>query len=214
MFRVVQSLLAGMLLFCAVPAQAQHRAQYDEQYEQQMAIGVNQHDGFFLRLAGGLGPTSVESPVRGLTATLSGTSFLYSVAGGSAVAESFLVGGELWGLALSAPEVSWAGRSGRAESASIALVGYGLHLTYYFMPANVYFTVVPSLAKAAITYGGMTGESDHGFAIRLAVGKEWWASDDWGLGLSFQYARSSNGDGGGGTARTSCFGVAFSGTYN
>jgi hypothetical protein len=214
MTRIVLGLLAGASLLSAAPARAQHRAQYDEQYEQQISTGVHEHDGGFLRLTGGAGPMNLESPVMGYTAKFSGTSFMYSVAGGRSLGDGLLLGGEVWGLSLSSPSVDWHGAGGTAESASIQLVGFGLHLTYYFMPANLYVTVVPSMATATMTYDGVTGQSDRGFGIRLAAGKEWWVTDDWGFGLSVQYARASNGDGEGGTVRTSSFGVALSATYN
>lgn len=234
MNRSVLSLVASMLLFCAGAARAQSdsdagsdapppRSQLgpEQSFGPRTSSGMygvspgsQQHDGGFFRMSGGVGSMGLETPVQGFAAKLSGTSYAYSFAGGTALADSFLVGGELWGLYLSSPKVEYRGKSGTASDTSIRLTGVGLSLTYYVMPWNAYVTVVPSLASAKVSAGDTTGTSDDGFGIRLAVGKEWWVSDDWGVGLSFQYAHASNGDGGGGTVTTNWYGVALSATYN
>lgn len=234
MKRSVLSLLAGMVVLCAGPARAQSDSDPGSDApppasqlapERSFVLrpssgmygvppGYHQHDGGFFRVSGGLGSLGLETPVEGSAAKFSGTSFTYSFAGGTALTDSFLVGGEMWGLYLSSPTVEYRGRSGTASDTTLTLAAFGLSLTYYVMPWNAYVTVVPSLASASLSFKGTTGTSDDGFGIRLAVGKEWWVSDDWGVGLSFQYAHASNGDGGGGTVTTNWYGVALSATYN
>jgi len=53
--------------------------------------------------------------------------------------------------------------------------------------------------------------------MKLAVGKEWWVSDNWALGLNGQFAFSSNDDSeeaGAPNWDTIWFGAAFSATFN
>lgn len=57
-------------------------------------------------------------------------------------------------------------------------------MTYYFMPSNVYLSGSLGLANAAIETDFDTFDSDFGYGINLAVGKEWWVSDNWGLGVA------------------------------
>jgi len=58
-------------------------------------------------------------------------------------------------------------------------------LSYYFMPVNIYLT-------GGAGFGEVTRvliETDHsstttGIALTLDVGKEWWVSANWGLGIA------------------------------
>ncbi|HTN51339.1 MAG TPA: hypothetical protein VML50_02960 [Anaeromyxobacter sp.] len=172
--------------------------------------GYHQHDGFFLQLdlgGGGMGSSALDMKV-------SGGALQYSVAVGGAVAENFIIGGQLWGLAASSPTVSNSVGSGSADS--LNFTGFGVNLTYYFMPVNIYVSATPSIGTLSLSANGLTGSTNSGFAMRLAAGKEWWVSTDWGLGFNIQYAHASNADKGAGapTWSTNWFGVAFSATYN
>jgi hypothetical protein len=165
----------------------------------------------------GLGAMSSKASQGGLSAELSGGAGEFGIALGYAVTPSFIIAGDFWGVSVSDPEAKKNGQSLGNADATLSLTGFGLNLTYYFMPLNLYLTAVPSIATLSVESGGQTDETETGFAIRFAVGKEWWVSDNWGLGLNVQYAHSSNkvkdvtdppswG--------TNWFGVAFSATYN
>jgi hypothetical protein len=82
------------------------------------------------------------------------------------------------------------------------------------MPSNFYFSVTPAIGVVSLNEGGTTYDTKNGFAIRLAVGKEWWVSDNWGLGLNLQYAHASNESKTGVKMSTNWAGLAFSATYN
>jgi hypothetical protein len=175
------------------------------------------HDGFYLNLEGGLGAlsTSVTASNTGNDVKLSGAAGLFGIALGGAVTPNFVIGGRLWGTAASDPDLEINGQSGSTTDTSLGLTGIGLDLTYYLMPINIYFQATPSIGLLSVKEQGTSYDFDSGFAIRLAVGKEWWVSDNWGIGLNLQYAHSSNdGKDLPGTWRTNWFGVAFSATYN
>lgn len=179
--------------------------------------GFHEHDGFFLQMDLGAGPMSSSASSGGFDVELSGTAAQFSMAIGGAVVPNFIVAGHLWGASVSSPDVKVNGQSfGSVSDSTLSLSGIGVNLTYYFMPINIYVSATPSIAGLSVKQGGQTFDAKNGFAIRLAAGKEWWVSDNWGLGLNLQFAHSSNEDQGTNppTWGTNWFGVAFSATYN
>jgi hypothetical protein len=78
------------------------------------------------------------------------------------------------------------GTSGRAEGQSTDLFGIGAGLAYY-MPNNLYLS--GTLAFAQLSSGDednteTRSETDFGPGLSLTFGKEWWVSDNWGLGVA------------------------------
>ncbi len=179
--------------------------------------GVHTHDGFFLQLDGGIGSMATSASQGGVDAKLSGTAGEFSITLGGALTPNFVIGGQLWGIAVSSPDVEVNGQSlGSASDTTLGLSGIGLNLTYYVMPLNLYLSATPSIGSLSTKVSGTTYDTKNGFALRLAVGKEWWVSDNWGIGLNVQYAHSSNQDTGTNppTWGTNWFGAALSATYN
>jgi hypothetical protein len=183
--------------------------------------GFHTHDGFFLQMDLGLGALSSKSgtftvPLVGTgELKFSGTAGEFSLALGGALTPNFILAGHFWGMTVTSPDVEFAGQTGSATDTTQTLSGVGLNLTYYFMPLNVYVSATPSIGMLSLESDGSSYETKNGFALRLAVGKEWWVSDNWGLGLNLQYAYAGNDDKDGVTSwKSNWFGVAFSATYN
>jgi hypothetical protein len=179
--------------------------------------GFHEHDGFFLQMDLGAGPMSSKASSGGIDVELSGTAAQFSLAIGGVVAPNFIIAGHLWGTSVSSPDVKVNGQSfGSVSDTTLSLSGIGVNLTYYFMPINIYISATPSIGALSVKQGGQTFDTKNGFAIRLAAGKEWWVSDNWGLGLNLQFAHSSNEDQGTNppTWSTNFFGLALSATYN
>jgi hypothetical protein len=95
------------------------------------------------------------------------------------------------------------------------LTGIGVGLTYYLMPANVYFAGSLGIGKVIFVNGsGDRGGSNVGFATNIMIGKEWWVGVDWGIGVAGQLIVIAADDdflqdvGGVG------FGLMFTATYN
>ncbi len=179
--------------------------------------GYHEHDGFFLQMDLGLGAMSSKASSGGTDVELSGTAGQFSIALGGVVAPNFIVAGQLWGVSVSSPDVKVNGQSlGSVSDSSIGLSGIGVNLTYYFMPINIYVSATPSIGVLSAKQGGNSYDTKNGFAIRLAAGKEWWVSDNWGIGLNLQFAHASNEDKGTNppTWATNWFGIALSATYN
>ncbi len=175
------------------------------------------HDGLYLNLEGGFGALSSSASQAGTDIKLSGPAGIFGVGLGGSLTPNFVIGGRLWGMLVSSPDVEINGvKYSTTSDTSLDLTGIGLDLTYYVMPLNLYLQATPSVGMLSVKESGTSYDTNSGFAIRLAVGKEWWVSDNWGLGLNVQYAHSSNKDKGTNppTWGTNWFGVAFSATYN
>ena len=164
------------------------------------ADGVEQHDGFFLRLALGFGggaaslePTGSAAAGLGvdLTTDISGGGGGFSFDIGGAPVDNLIIHLRMSDFIMVDPkvEVAAAGASGELNG-SFGSSFFGLGLTYYFMPVNLYIT-------AALGAGGLTTDidgddeptraTDAGFGFNFDVGKEWWVSDNWGLGLAGRF---------------------------
>jgi len=165
-------------------------------------VGVYFHvdlgPGFFIAQAGG---GEFGSAAYGIPA-------IFSVALGGAIAEDWILAGEIWGAALLSPMSS----NGR-----VVLSGFGVNVTHYFMPANVFLTLTPSATVLIVDNGfGSTERTQVGLGTRLALGKEWWVGDHWGLGIAIQGYLGINADRGATptTWWTMGGGILFSATYN
>ncbi|HTP29906.1 MAG TPA: hypothetical protein VMK12_30145, partial [Anaeromyxobacteraceae bacterium] len=102
-----------------------------------------------------------------------------------------------------------------ASNASAGVYAIGPMVKYYVMPINFYLAATPSFAKLTSSSSTGSGETKWGPALRLAAGKEWYASQHWGLGLASVFQFSSNeGSSGGATWSTVGGGVVFSASYN
>lgn len=107
-----------------------------------------------------------------------------SLAVGWMVATGFAIQLELWGD-------------------SVAAYGFGGGATYYLMPHNLFWSAS----------WGMSGSYDDtsvvGWGAAHLVGKEWWVSSNWSLGVAGQFLYADHGD-----EEAASLGVLFSATYN
>lgn len=181
--------------------------------------GVRSHDGFYLHLelGGGALGTKATTDVK---EELSGGGSQLAISVGGAVTPELVIAGQLWSTGVNDPTYKVDGRKiAISGDTSIGMGGLGLELTYFFMPLNAYVSAVPSITALSSKVNGTSASSQRGFGLKLAVGKEWFVSDNWGLGLNVAYAFSSNKDKeepGVPTAtwKSSWFGLALSATFN
>jgi hypothetical protein len=177
------------------------------------------HVGLFFRFDLGLGylgaSTSPSTTLFGFDSA-HGLAGELGVAMGGAVRENLLVGGHFWANSVAAPTLRDRGASiATGGDFSSTLFGIGPSFDYYFMPQNVYVTITPSLTWVRFSDFFGDFDTDPGFGTRLALGKEWWMTGHWGVGLAGWYAFSFNRAGNGaGTWRTFAGGLAFSATLN
>lgn len=174
---------------------------------------AHRHDGFFLRTH--IGPAYTHMSADG--ATIKGNGGGFGLAIGGAVQDNLIVYGELFDDVAVGPEIEIDGLSGEAgEDTAAGVVGVGVGLAYYIMPANVY--VSGTLTSARLTTqvdGEQIGQSDFGLGLSGMLGKEWWVSDNWGLGFAAQaFVGQMKDKDDGPTFTTMAAAVVLSATYN
>lgn len=152
--------------------------------------GRQRHDGFFLRLTLGAGGGAVGFDVpAGDDTAFAGGGWASSLDLGGALDDDITFFGRARIASLVSPAVSIDGDElGPASDAIATQSMLGVGISYYVMPLNLYFDGVVGVAVIASGYDyagdDRDYESDIGFGFDLDVGKEWWVSDNWGLGAA------------------------------
>jgi len=179
----------------------------------------NAHDGFYLRLHLGGGFTSVSrTDSSGSKLTISGGSASFGAALGGVIAPNLIVFGSLFVSAASNPSATVDGVSTSTADTTASLGGVGGGLAYYVEPANVY--VSGALAAMVFQLQNSSGdnlyESNTGIGLQAIVGKEWWLSSDWGVGVAGEFIAASMKDkmDSSITWTGAAFSILFSATYN
>jgi hypothetical protein len=146
-----------------------------------------EHDGFYLRLALGVGYGRVSITTGGEETTIVGTSLASSLAIGGAIAPNLILYGGFVDSSLLSPDYKVDGTTVTKGGSSILFSGFGPGLAYYFMPSNTYLagTLLLSRLSQAVP-GGRDAISDRGPGLEALLGKEWWVSENWGLGVTAQ----------------------------
>lgn len=166
------------------------------------------HLGF--QVSGDLGVAGSRSSMTTYfgTRSVSGTGATFGLAVGHRTAPDFILGAQLWGAAAPRPKV----KSDRenftpANDFTYGVIGIGPVAKYYFMPANVYVSVTPSLTRVALSNGRDDFRGDDayrarvGVGLRAAIGREWSSRvDRWTFGIGGVFHCSTNEDSGSGSS--------------
>jgi hypothetical protein len=173
------------------------------------------HRGLFFRSDLGIGYLSSTISQSGSDTTASGAAASFGLAFGGTIAHNQILAFHVWDLGATNPTISSGGFSTSNANTSFTVVGLGPEYTVYSQ-RNFYFSISPSVSRLSLEGNGVTSDSDWGFGLRTAVGKEWWVSANWGLGIVAQFSLSVNKDNGASSPTWTTFGatLAFSATYN
>jgi hypothetical protein len=110
----------------------------------------------------------------------------FNLAIGGVIAKNLAIHGTFFSWSMTDPDTEevFEGIFGDEVHRSLDMFAYGGGVTYYFMPVNIYLS--GSVGAATLTLETDEGEadSDTGIAGDLALGKEWWVGDSWGLGVA------------------------------
>jgi hypothetical protein len=176
---------------------------------------VHRHLGGFFRPDLGFGYARASASSGGTDMSISGPAGTFGIAAGGAVSEDTILAFHLWDVVVSNPTVSMGNTTVNNANATLTTIAFGPEITTY-SKENVYFSVTPSLSRATLSIQGSSADTNWGFGIRGALGKEWWVSDHWGLGVAGQVSFSLNQDSGTNPPTWIGWGatVAFSATYN
>jgi hypothetical protein len=155
------------------------------------------HAGLYLRLHVGGGFTSASgSDNLGNKVTISGGSVSLGVAVGGAVAPNLALFGAVLATVATQPNVNEPGYGSTTASGNISLGGIGAGIVYYFEPINIYLSGVIAAMdlQGQDANGNTTGETKVGPGFQLMVGKEWWVSSHWGLGVAGEFMAATMKD--------------------
>jgi len=150
--------------------------------------GFHIHDGFYLRVQTGIGFASLASTAGGVKTAMAGGGLAFGAAAGGVIAHNLVLYGAVFETDTVNPDVQVGGTSMATQIGHIALQGIGPGVAYYFGRINLYISVTLALTRFW-TFDGNGNQLDTsklGLASDLQVGKEWWVSPDWGLGIAAQ----------------------------
>lgn len=146
-------------------------------------VGVHEHDGFFLRFQAGPGYTRMSSD----SMEIGGAGFGFNFALGGRVAPNLLLFGEISQSVSDEPTVKMKGAPGSLSLSDItgSILGLGAGLAYY-LPGNVYLSGALTLSQISFSNedGKELADTKYGPGLVLSVGKDWWVSSNWGLGIA------------------------------
>ncbi len=154
--------------------------------------GSHVHDGLYLRMQFGLGYTSMSTDA-GVKASGGGAGF--GIAVGGTIMPHVIVYGTILDNLVRDPTVRGDAVAPIVSGGNAGEVGIGVGLAYY-TDVNVF--VATSFLGSRLEINDGNGEtirkSDWGFTFEGLLGKEWWVSDNWGLGVSAQMLLGSMQD--------------------
>jgi hypothetical protein len=180
--------------------------------------GTHTHDGFFVRVQLGVGGISSSNDANGLKRDGKGMGPALTLAIGGAVMPDLIVYGAIVDSIAMSPSLKENGaapgvKAGRQTSGII-----GVGAAYYLQPYNAFASATVGVAGLRIVDpdGKILSEATSGVGTELLLGKEWWVSANWGVGLSAQFVFSSVKDkqDSGGRWTTFGGGLLASATYN
>ena len=147
----------------------------------------NVHDGFYLRLHLGAGYAHMGgTDAYGSELAFVGAGGSFGIALGGTIMPNLIIFGNLFGVTLTDPDVEINGTPYGSANGSTTIAGIGPGIAYYFDPFNVYVsgTIAAMQFQASDPNQNTTYTSNTGFGFQGMVGKEWWVSQDWGVGVA------------------------------
>jgi hypothetical protein len=147
------------------------------------------HEGFMARLAVGIGGAFVDIDAEPTEVDLSGLSVAFSLDLGGSLVPNLILHGRFASVVVADPSMEVRGDDLiRADDSTAVAFLIGPGLTYYFMPFNVYLSLVIGLSWLDLHYiGGESGLTDAGLGFNLDMGKEWWLTRHWALGIGLRF---------------------------
>jgi hypothetical protein len=196
LLRSIAAMVVVMLLRATALADEGSPLASSGELQSPVDLTAHHHLGFYLHLDAGIGGLRASAPSGWVKSGL--TAGRLGIAIGGALSEDFILAGRAWNI----------DRAGRGQDTTrVTLSGVGPELIAYFMPANIFVSIAPSFTTLSVN-----NSSYGGYGLLGGVGKEWWTSAHWGLGITGQGFVSGNSWNG--TAWTFGGQVALSGTYN
>jgi hypothetical protein len=145
----------------------------------------------------GPGLTSARASSGPTNVKLSGGGVGFRAAVGGAILENLILFGELVLDSALSPDLEVGGMlTGTFNDGSADIGGVGGGAAYYIMPINVYLAAALVASRFTLhdSGNGQVGATHLGLGFDFTVGKEWFVSDNWGLGIAGQLLLASMKD--------------------
>ena len=194
---------------------------------QDAKVAIHQHKGFYLSLGAGPVFGKVTDDVSGsggsYSLDMSGTGAVFDFKIGGAIKENLILHATIISNTMAGPTITSSNSSSikANDNLNVGEAMFGAGLTYYLMPVNVFFSGSLGIGNFSImdnTNSANNVSTQRGFSMQLKVGKEWWVSKKWGLGVGFTYGKTSltNEPGGGISEKMNSnrFGIVFNASLN
>ena len=172
------------------------------------------HKGLYMRFQPGIGfgYANFEDLIEAY-----GGSGAFSMHIGGTVADNLIIFGKFSSNSITDPTITILGSvTGESKDTKYTVNAFGAGLTYY-LPVNFYLSGSLDIAMSNLTIGDYELESDAGLGMELSLGKEWFVSENWGLGLALmtQFSKMTGKDKDDEYELGNVFfGLMFSATYN
>jgi len=187
---------------------------------------IHQHRGFYMSLAAGPVFGKVHDDVTESTGSytldMSGTGAVFDFKIGGAVKENLILHATIISNTMAGPTITSSNNSSTKanDNLNVGEAMFGAGVTYYLMPLNMLFSGTLGIGNFSImdNTNNTNISTQRGFSMQLKVGKEWWVSKKWGLGIGLTYGKTSltNEPGGGVSEKLNSnrFGILFNASLN
>lgn len=186
-------------------------------YQQPPPAGAYEHDGFYLRLHFGIGYLRVTGGLD-KQERYEGQSGTLGIAAGGMVTRNIALFGTFVASIADSPSYTLNGTDLGTVPGSAGLFGLGGGIVYYVEGANVYLYGAAAGVQLDLSDANdnTVYETKFGLGFQLGVGKEWWVSDNWGLGVAGELVGASMPDKNDSSVKWTggSFSVLLSATYN
>lgn len=179
--------------------------------------GFHEHDGFYLSLSPGFGGGDFQEThfIGNSTLEMSGgTSNLDLKIGGTVVRNKLIVSGDFIGVRMLSPKTTVGSFDLGRDDGEGQQGLLGLGVTYYFMPVNLFLSGTLGVGGFTYVTSDTTYHTDRGPGFQFKVGKEWWVSKNWGLGVSMFFLRQHVSESNDRELDGRFFGFLFNTTFN
>ena len=164
-----------------------------QNFNEMQRVNYRMYKGLFLCLSAGPNFSEIMVKERGRYDTFyNGSGPLLDLKIGGAIKEDLILHATLTTNFMSGPKITSNGQTQKTSDKFMIgedFIGGGI--TYYMMPSNLLFSGSIGLGNFRIEddENDTSISSDKGFGFQLKVGKEWWISRRWGLGIALSYSK-------------------------
>jgi hypothetical protein len=148
----------------------------------------------FMRIDAGGGYLKAATTINGSDGALSGPAGSFGFSLGSNLVEDLSIFGHVGLSFVANPKDTLPGAPAPTGDTTLAYVAVGPGMNCYFMPANFYVSGMILVTRLTTTVGNNFGTTQAGLGLKVAIGKEWWAGEHWGVGIAGQLTIGFNVD--------------------